>query len=244
MGVSDEQQPLSIRARRKAKAQIEKMERDRHVAFFQKRMDLARAGAMFFKEAKYPEAVKNYYLYLDILERSKKVKAGGLDLRHFDQKRDIAELLLLAGVYWDLSKLYDKASRKDVTKLTTTLDRFVLFSKGMPYQHVSAELLRKFLVNGNPKNRKQFKDAHIRLGGGRCFIATAVEEHCEIDTVPQLRNFRDQVLLKSPHGRTFVSVYYCVGPTLARLVLRTPDRFQKNLARFFDRLVKKMPSLK
>ena len=237
----DKQAPLSIRARRKMKAEIDRVERERQLALFQKRMDLAREGALYFKEENYRDAVKNYYVYLDVLEKSKNVKSGGLDLKHFDQQKDIAELLLLTGVYWDLAKLYDKVSKKDTIKLGQYLDRFVLFSKGMPYQHVSAELIRKYLVYGNPRNRKLFKDSHIRLGGGSCFIATAVEDHCSPQTLPALRGFRDQVLLKRAWGRGFVAIYYRVGPFLARAVLRTPDAFQLKLAHFFDSLVKKLP---
>ncbi len=213
---------------------MEKAERERLLVLFQKRMELARSGAHFFREGKLKEAVQNYYSYLEILEKTKSLPRGGLEPKHFDSKKDIAELLLLSGVFWDLSKLHDRAKSKDNNKLTFYLSRFVLFSKGLPYQHVSAELLRKYLVNGTPKNRREFKDAHIQLGGGNCFIATAVEEYCAVETLPSLRRFRDEVLLKRTWGRSFVKVYYWVGPGLARLVLRTPEGFQRLLARIFD----------
>jgi hypothetical protein len=238
--VSEDEKPLSIRARRRFKAEFEKLEREKQIGLFQKRMDLAKSGAKFFKEANYREAVQSYYSYLDILEKAKQVKAGALDLKHFDQKKDIAELLLLTGVYWDLAKLHDKVSKKDTSKVDLYLDRFVLFSKGLPYQHLSAELVRKYLVNGTPKNRKNFKDAHIRLGGGKCFIATAVEEHCAETTLSELRKFRDEKLLPHRSGRGFVRVYYAIGPWLARAVLRAPEVFQKVLAFFFDQIAKKL----
>ncbi len=59
--------PLSIRARKKVKAQIERQERDRLMALFQKRMELARNGAILFREGKIKESVHNYYSYLEIL---------------------------------------------------------------------------------------------------------------------------------------------------------------------------------
>jgi hypothetical protein len=79
--VEPNDRPLSVRARRRVKAQIEKTERERHMALFQKRMELARAGAILFKSGKFKDAVLNYYRYLEILERSKNVKAGGLTLK-------------------------------------------------------------------------------------------------------------------------------------------------------------------
>jgi hypothetical protein len=175
-----------------------------------------------------------------VLERTKGVPKGGLEPKHFDMKKDIAELLLLSGVFWDLAKMHDRPKRKDIEKLVSYLHRFVIFSKGMPFQNVSAEMVRKYLVNSLPKNRKEFKDAHIKLGGGKCFIATAVEDYCEPETLPSLRKFRSDVLLKNRPGRVFVRAYYYFGPPCAQMVLRTPETLQKMLARIFDRLAKSL----
>jgi hypothetical protein len=234
-----EDRPLSIRARKKVKAQIEKTERDRLMRLFQKRMELARNGSTFFREGKIKEAVQNYYSYLEILEKTKGLQKGGLEPRHFDAKKDIAELLLLSGVFWDLAKLHDRAQKKESDRVHYYLSRYVMFSKGMPFQHVSSELIRKYLVNGLPKHRKEFKDAHIQLGGGKCFIATAVEDYCEPETLPSLRKFRDETLLQNFAGQAFVKFYYQVGPSLARLVLRMPEGFQKSLARRLDAISKR-----
>jgi tetratricopeptide (TPR) repeat protein len=228
--------PLSIRARRRVKAQMEKYEREKLLALFSKRMTLARDGATFFKEGKYREALQSYYQYLDILEKTKGVKSNGLEPRLFDQKKDIAELLLLTGVFWDLAKILDKMKDGDRQRLGLYLDRYVLFSKGMAYQHLSAELVRKYLVNGTPRYRKEFKNAHIRLGGNKCFMVTAVEDYCEPNTLPTLRDFRDGFLLHRAWGRVLIRIYYRVGPSLARMVLNTPVSFQVFLAKRFDRL--------
>jgi hypothetical protein len=227
---------LSIRARKKVKAEVERVERARLLALFQKRMELVRNGALAFKQGKIREATTNYFQYIDLLERTKGLKQGGLEPKHFDDKKDIAELLLLSGVFWDLARIHDKISKKNTVRLDFYLDRFVVFSKGLTFERVSAELLRKFLVNGMPNHRKKFKDAHIRLGGNKCFMVTAVEEHCEVQTLPALRNYRDQILVHRFWGRLFVAVYYRVGPTLARGVIRLPEGMQRKLARFFDRI--------
>ena len=233
-----EDRPLSIRARKKVKAQVEKAERDRLMRLFQRRMELARSGAVFFRDGKLKEALQNYFGYLEVLEKTKGIAKGKLEPGHFDLKKDIAEMLLLSGIFWDLSKLHDRAKQKDLDKLQYYLNRFVMFSKGMPYQHVASELVRKYLLNGLPKNRKEFKDAHIKLGGGSCFIATAVEDYCDPTTLDDLRYFRDEYLLSRGWGRQFVRVYYRIGPTLARGVLRTPEAFQRLLAHAFDRIAK------
>lgn len=236
----EEDRPLSVRARKKVKAQIEKAERERLMVLFQRRMELAKVGAALYREGKFKEALQNYYSYLGVLERAKGAPRGALEPKHFDKNKDVAEILLLSGIFWDLVKLYDKSNAKDSVKLKLYLSRFVLFSKGFPFQHISAERIRKYLSNGLPRNRKEFKDAHIQLGGGKCFIATAVEDYCEPDTLPALRAFRDKHLLTRSSGRIFVKVYYCVGPVLARLVLESPVFTQMLLAKSLDRFKNKL----
>jgi hypothetical protein len=54
--------------------------------------------------------------------------------------------------------------------------------------------------------------------GGGCFVATAAyssSTHPDLDT---FRKFRDRSLLTNPWGRLLVSMYYAIGPLLARYV--------------------------
>lgn len=53
-------------------------------------------------------------------------------------------------------------------------------------------------------------------GGGGCFIATAAYGSYLDPHVGSLRRFRDEVLMRSRVGRTFVSWYYDVSPPIAR----------------------------
>lgn len=226
---------LSARARKKIQAERERSEKERQIKMFNKRMDLARTGIVYYKSGKFKEALENYFQYLTILEHAKGVKVGGLEPKLFDPKRDAAELLLLSGIYWDMAKLQDKSRKKDTKEnLKMYLDLFVKFSKGMPYQHMCAEMVRKYLMNEKANNKTLFKDTHLRLGGGKCFIATALEEECSPQTLVSLRDYRDQVLLKTKLGRLFVFIYYRLSPPIARLLLRLPARVRSFLAKRLD----------
>ncbi|MBU6153615.1 MAG: hypothetical protein KGP28_04870 [Bdellovibrionales bacterium] len=231
-----EEKTLSGRTRKKVKAQMEKAKRERMAKLLTKRMEYARNGATAFKAGNLEEALRNYFGYIEILEKIKEVGRDELQPKNFDLKNDMAELLLLTGVYWDLSKIHDLGGKKSYDRFRFYLDRFTMFSRGMPFQHVSAELIRKFLVNGSPRNRKELKNAHLQLGGGKCFLATAVEDHLPARTLPRLRQFRDLRLMESAAGRCFVGAYYFVGPWIARVLIRTPETFQKRFAGLVEKL--------
>lgn len=54
--------------------------------------------------------------------------------------------------------------------------------------------------------------------GGGCFVATAAYGTRNHPDVIMLREFRDNVLVKSWLGRRFVKTYWVVGPVMARLI--------------------------
>lgn len=208
---------------------MEQAARESYVAKFNRRMDLAKQGVACVQKKDYKSALYYFHSYIEVLQKSK----GGAELtpRSFDPKADAAEMLMLTGVFWDLSKIYDKVQEKDKRQLKYFVDKFVLFSKGTTYQKLSQEMLRKFLTNDNPNNRAVFKEAYVKLGGGKCFIATAVEEHCEPFTVVTLKRFRDEVLSKNKLGRLFTKIYYQIGPTIAIQLIRSSEINQKKVAK-------------
>lgn len=68
-------------------------------------------------------------------------------------------------------------------------------------------------------------------GGGGCFIATAAYGSYFEPHVMTLRAFRDNVLLKSDYGRTFVNLYYTWSPPIAEVISGSPFlRFMTRLA--------------
>jgi len=65
--------------------------------------------------------------------------------------------------------------------------------------------------------------------GGMCFIATAAFGSYMDPHVQKLREFRDNVLLKTGFGRTFVSIYYEYSPPVAEVI--AGNRFLRILTR-------------
>jgi hypothetical protein len=68
----------------------------------------------------------------------------------------------------------------------------------------------------------------------RCFIATELEPETRFETLPGLRNFRDQVLKKNAAGRKFVAWYYRKGPGMAEKLSRGPRFLRILVAKILD----------
>ena len=66
-------------------------------------------------------------------------------------------------------------------------------------------------------------------GGGGCFIATAAFGSYMDPHVQNLREFRDNVLLKTDFGRKLVSIYYKYSPPIADVI--AGNRFLRILPR-------------
>lgn len=70
-----------------------------------------------------------------------------------------------------------------------------------------------------------------------CYIATAVYGDYNAPEVKVLRSFRDEKLLKSNAGRSFVKGYYLVGPVLAKTVAMLP-LLNSYVRRILNKIVK------
>jgi hypothetical protein len=210
-------------ARKKIEKEIEQVEEERQRKLKNQRLELARMGMTAYKSNNIKAAVRAFEGYLRTWEDMYGVQRGGLTPRFFDPKKDLIELLMISGVYWDLAKIYDRSrtaqKRKD---LLLYLDKYILFSKGMPFQALCAETMRKYIVRGKPLHRGDFKNAYRVLNPNQCFIATALVDVTFEFTIPVLRDFRDDCLKNSNLGQCFIRGYYHCGPSLAEHIDRLP----------------------
>lgn len=209
--------------RNKIKQSIDDMEIKRKAEMLSRRLSLARAGMDAYEQKNFADAVKFFHQYLAQLEESKGVKDGRITPTHFSSAEERSERLLISGVYWDLAIIFDRTESSRAQQLFKKyLQQFVLFTKGMEYETLCAETLRKYLVTNKAKHRGDFKSAYTQLGGDKCFVATALMDELPLGTVEDLRAWRDEVLSKNRWGRIFVRIYYAVGPGLAKTVLMAP----------------------
>lgn len=202
---------------------------------YEKRLDFARTGFKMYRDHKVLEAVQSYHTYIKILEEWKQVPEGGLRPDHFDIKKDAAEMLLLTGVYWDLVKVYDRAKAGQGDKdFKRYLEQYVLFARGTSHTGLALETIRKYMTANKPRHKSEFKTAFKRLGGSDCFIVSSLLDHIEFSTLDTFREFRDQRLVKSLAGRTFIRFYYSIGPVMAFVLDRSPQVIRKGMARILN----------
>jgi hypothetical protein len=205
--------------REKIQNQMEVEDRKRKNELFRKRLELARNGAAAFKRGDRVASMGFFMSYIRILEEWKDVPEGSLGPEHFDRRRDRAELLLISGVYWDLVKIYDRAPNAE-SEFRKYLQKYVQFSRGMDFERVAAETLRKFYTHEKPVHKQEFKNAYESLTGNKCFVVGSLGEFLVEDDLNVMRTFRDQVLLRYfPAG---VRLYYRKGPSWAEWLSRRP----------------------
>jgi hypothetical protein len=225
--------------RRRVQRQLLQAERERREKLYRHRMQLVSSGVKAVKKKDYAEALKSFQSYLLIMEELKDVSRGGLTPGNFDKKKELPELVLISGIYWDLAKIYDH-SRPQYAEFVSALEKFVVFSKNMPYEAVCTELVRKYLRNEKPSHAKEFRDTYRRMSGHKCFVVGALIDEVEPETPQRMRAFRDKVLLRSWPGRLAVRAYYLAGPGLAWVVERLPSPFRRRLGRAVDGLSRRL----
>lgn len=225
------------RNKRKVQEQIEQAEREHKRKLFAHRIELARNGIRSYDKGRLAESASHLLAYINILEEWKEIPEGALAPSHFDRAKDMPELLLISGVYWDLAKMYDRTKSPDRYKdFRHYLEKYVLFSKGMPYQGLCAETVRKYIQLGNPTHPKDFQNVYKSISIAKCFVATALVDTIRPETMDRLRAFRDGYLRQRAWGRAFVALYYRNGPGLARHVEAWPRPLRAILGGLLDRV--------
>lgn len=173
---------------------------------------LKRAQALV-REDKMAQAVESYTKYLGVLALYFDITEDKLSPTLFDPEKDLTELLLISHAYWDLAKAFDRSPNLQRDCLRC-LDQFVKFSIGFKYQHVNAQIVRKFNNKKQAHNPKAFELAYqkIQINSKKCYIATSCfgEDHPNTEL---LRKFK-QKISQSEVGRDFIDLYYGISPTL------------------------------
>jgi len=221
-------------------APAEEEERKHTSAFqkrYQQRITIARNGQEAYEKDDYMNAVKFYNQYLKILCDLHFCKPEDITPAMFDQDKDVAELMVISHVYWDLAKLYD-LTPKMYPLFKASLEKFVIFSIDYPYQVLNAEIIRKFIRKGKFVNGNDFKRAQdqISVTSKKCYIATACygENHYITE---DLRVFKKFLHWNSSTIR-LIDLYYSLSTRLLAWQEKHPKAGHIQTKYFFKPLIR------
>lgn len=193
------------------------------------RVVLIKKGNQLVKNDLYGEAAVTYEKYLKILEMIYDCGPNGLTPEMLKESARTTELAILAGVYWDLVRIYDTndAYLERQKKVAEKLARFAA------YTPLFVDLMRKAKAfQKTSRHPDVIKNMISKASNAksRCFIATAAFESPTAPEVMILREFRDMNLRETQWGRQFIYFYYQYSPRVACFIdkheyLKAPIRF-------------------
>lgn len=191
----------------------EEKQKEHQAEVFRARLKYLKQAQSLYREEKVSQAIDNYYKYLAVLANNNNTTEDKLSPTMFDPDKDVSELLLISHVYWDLAKAFDRSPHHQ-RECLRCLDQFVKFSIGFKYQHVNAQIIRKFNNKKQAHNYKAFEQAYtkIHVSSKKCYVATALYGN-EHPVTMDLRQFK----LKIQHtkiGFKFIEFYYRLSPLL------------------------------
>lgn len=191
----------------------EERKREQVVELFRTRLSHLKRAQMLVRDDRMLLAVDSYTKYLGTLALYFDTTEDRLTPTLFDPVKDMTELLLISHAYWDLAKAFDRSPNlhKDCFRC---LDQYVKFSIGFKYQHVNAQIIRKFINKKQAHNPKAFLAAYqrIQVSSKKCYIATSCFGEDDFRT-QILRHFKLKIAPYSL-GMDFIDFYYRTSPLL------------------------------
>lgn len=211
---------------------VERAEQERREKMWEMRKALLQRGHRAMQVKQYGDAAVSYEKYLRILELVFNVPQGNLTPEVFKEASKTAEMSIVAGVYWDLMRIYD-TSQKFSDRQAAYAKQLSKFAPVTPLHNDIIKQAQEFIkVARHPENVKTFLAAMGKAG--RCFIASSAYLSPTHSDVMFLRNYRDSVLKQSFLGRKFIYFYYRYSPKVACILdrhdfLKAPTRWALKL---------------
>ncbi|MBC7540136.1 MAG: hypothetical protein H7281_15030 [Bacteriovorax sp.] len=189
--------------------------REQVVELYRTRLSHLKRAQLLVRDDRMAQAVESYTKYLGVLALYFDTSEDKLTPTLFDPVKDVTELLLISHAYWDLAKAFDRSPnlQRDCFRC---LEQFVKFSIGFKYQHVNAQIIRKFNNKKQAHNPKVFEAAYhkIQISSKKCYIATSCFGEDDFRT-QTLRRFKLKITPYSL-GLDFIDFYYQISPSVVQ----------------------------
>lgn len=204
---------MAVKKKKDPKDLKDERKREQVVELYRTRLSHLKRAQQLIRDDRMAQAVESYTKYLGILALYFDTTEDRLTPILFDSEKDVTELLLISHAYWDLAKAFDRSPnlQRDCFRC---LEQFVKFSIGFKYQHVNAQIIRKFNNKKQAHNPKAFEAAYhkIQISSKKCYIASSCFGDQDLRT-ETLRQFKHAI---APYelGKDFIDTYYRFSPLL------------------------------
>ncbi|MDH4466701.1 MAG: hypothetical protein QE271_01475 [Bacteriovoracaceae bacterium] len=181
---------------------------------YRQRFTIAKEGKRALQMGDHRNMVLRYTEYLRIITETYEAPSiYEIKPEMFNSKTDVAELLLISQIYWELAKLYDQSDRV-IDKLKSCLSQFVRFTINQQFQSLNTEVVRKDLRKCRFKHEKIFKSSLeiIYKDSRKCYMVTYYAGESEI--LEDFRLFKDFLWIKVYGGKFLVQTYYQISPII------------------------------
>ena len=103
------------------------------------RIAFVKKGKDAYYSHNFKAALRFYNMYLGALSEYYRVKVDDITPKMLDKKKDLAEILILSQIYFDLAKLYDiSPDAKLQIEFKKNLSKFIMFTSGYRFQVANA----------------------------------------------------------------------------------------------------------
>jgi hypothetical protein len=177
------------------------------------RFDHVKKGKEAYANAQWDIAIKSYRDYLQVMIDIKTVSIRQFSPKNFDHSKELAEMLVISHVFWDLATLYDRCPPLK-NEFLICMDMYLRFTVGFKYHNANLASFKRYITVKEVKNKQTFNKAYNTLlaSSKKCFIATLCfgnESHITND----YRAFK-KTIMKTDIGIKFVDIYYHYSPIL------------------------------
>lgn len=185
------------------------------------RFDHVKKGKDAYANGKWTIAIKSYREYLKIMTETKNVSIKQFSPKNFDHKIELAEMLVISHIFWDLTILYDRSPGLE-QEFESCLNLYLSFTIGFKYHNANLASFRRYISIKDVRNKTDFNKAYNTLlsSSKKCFIATLCFGSDDVIT-NDYRVFK-KWLLKYRLGLKFVDNYYHYSPKLIALIEHRP----------------------
>lgn len=211
---------------------------------YKSRASLVKEALVLKSKNEYAQAAYKFQEYLSIIARFHDVPIIDLRPELFDNKREIAEILMISQVTWELLKIYEQVPKLEV-QYRHCMELFVRFSLNQPFQNLNAEMLRRYIRKSRAQDKELIREAYkkIQLKSRQCFIATYCFGNEHIIT-ENLRLFKYRIQ-NYKIGFAFVDSYYRYSPQIIQFFDRHHNirnlslPFIRGILRVLEKIVRK-----